>query len=47
MGPTAYLLGTGPEGLDWVCYKVPKTKDQIFAQYNVKIDWETPITPTA
>ena len=32
----------GPEGLEWVCYKVPKTKDQIFAQYNVRIDWDVP-----
>ena len=32
----------GPEGLDWACYKMPKTKDQIFAQYNVKIDWDMP-----
>ena len=32
----------GPEGLDWACYKMPKTKDQIFAQYNVKIDWDLP-----
>ena len=40
--PLHTYWGTGPEGLDWVCYKVPKTKDQIFAQYNVKIDWETP-----
>ena len=32
----------GPEGLEWICYKVPKTKDQIFAQYNVRIDWDVP-----
>ena len=32
----------GPEGLDWACYKMPKTKSQIFAQYNVKIDWDMP-----
>jgi len=32
----------GPEGLDWACYKMPKTKDQIFSQYNVKIDWDLP-----
>ena len=32
----------GPEGLDWACYKMPKTKSQIFAQYNVKIDWDLP-----
>ena len=32
---------TGPEGLDWICYKVPKTKSQIYSQYNVKVDWES------
>ncbi len=32
----------GPEGLDWACYKMPKTKDQIFSQYNIKIDWDLP-----
>ena len=31
----------GPDGLEWICYRVPKTKDQIFSQYNVRIDWET------
>jgi len=39
--PLHTYWGTGPEGLEWVCYKMPKTKDQIFSQYNVKIDWET------
>ena len=39
--PLHTYWGSGPDGLDWICYKVPKTKDQIFAQYNVKIDWET------
>ena len=38
--PLHTYWGVGPEGLDWVCYKVPKTKEQIFAQYNVKIDWD-------
>jgi len=32
----------GEDGLEWACYKTIKTKDQIFAQYNVKIDWESP-----
>ena len=40
--PLHTYWGTGPDGLEWVCYKVPKTKDQIFSQYNVKIDWDTP-----
>ena len=31
----------GEDGLDWACYKTIKTKDQIFSQYNVKIDWDT------
>ena len=39
--PLHTYWGIGPEGLEWACYKMPKTKDQIFAQYNVKIDWET------
>ena len=40
--PMHTYWGVGPEGLDWVCYKVPKTKDQIFAQYGVRVDWDTP-----
>jgi hypothetical protein len=40
--PLHTYWGTGPDGLEWICYKVPKTKDQIFSQYNVKIDWDTP-----
>ena len=40
--PLHTYWGTGPDGLDWACYKMVKTKDQIFAQYNVKIDWDTP-----
>ena len=42
--PLHTYWGVGPDGLDWICYRVPKTKSQIFAQYNVKIDWETPYT---
>jgi hypothetical protein len=38
--PLHTYWGTGPDGLDWICYKVPKTKDQIFSQYNVRIDWD-------
>ena len=40
--PLHTYWGTGPEGLEWICYKVPKTKDQIFSQYNIKIDWDAP-----
>ena len=40
--PLHTYWGTGPDGLEWICYKVPKTKDQIFSQYNVRVDWETP-----
>jgi len=40
--PLHTYWGLGPEGLDWACYKMIKTKDQIFAQYNVKIDWDSP-----
>ena len=40
--PLHTYWGVGPDGLDWACYKMVKTKDQIFAQYNVKIDWESP-----
>ena len=40
--PLHTYWGLGPEGLDWACHKMIKTKDQIFAQYNVKIDWESP-----
>ena len=40
--PMHTYWGVGPEGLDWVCYKVPKTKDQIFAQYGIRVDWDTP-----
>ena len=40
--PLHTYWGTGPDGLEWACYKMVKTKDQIFAQYNVRIDWDTP-----
>ena len=40
--PLHTYWGTGPEGLEWACYKMPKTKDQIFSQYNVKVDWDSP-----
>jgi len=40
--PMHTYWGVGPDGLEWACYKMPKTKSQIFAQYNVKIDWDTP-----
>jgi len=42
--PLHTYWGVGADGLDWVCYKVPKTKEQIFSQYNVKIDWEAQYT---
>ena len=42
--PMHTYWGTGPEGLEWICYKVPKTKDQIFSEYDVKIDFESPTT---
>ena len=29
---------TGADGLEWACYKVAKTKAQIQAQYNIKLD---------
>ena len=30
--------GVGTDGLDWACYRVPKTKQQIEAQYGIKLD---------
>ena len=42
--PLHTYWGVGADGLDWVCYKVPKTKEQIFSQYNVKVDWEAQYT---
>jgi hypothetical protein len=40
--PMHTYWGVGPDGLDWACYKVAKTKDQILAQYNIRVDWDTP-----
>jgi hypothetical protein len=40
--PLHTYWGIGNDGLEWACYKMVKTKDQIFAQYNVRIDWESP-----
>ena len=40
--PLHTYWGVGEDGLDWACYKTIKTKDQIFSQYNVKIDWDSP-----
>jgi len=42
--PLHTYWGVGADGLDWVCYRVPKTKEQIFSQYNVKVDWEAQYT---
>jgi hypothetical protein len=42
--PLHTYWGTGPDGLEWICYKVPKTKEQIFSQYNIKMDWEAQYT---
>ena len=39
--PLHTYWGIGPDGLEWACYKMIKTKDQIFAQYNVKVDWDS------
>ena len=39
--PMHTYWGVGPDGLDWACYKVAKTKDQILAQYNIKVDWDS------
>ncbi|MAH49310.1 hypothetical protein CMI37_26020 [Candidatus Pacearchaeota archaeon] len=39
--PMHTYWGVGPDGLEWACYKVPKTKDQILAQYNIKVDWDS------
>ena len=40
--PLHTYWGTGPDGLEWACYKVAKTKDQIFSQYNIKVEWDSP-----
>ena len=29
---------TGPDGLEWACYKMPKTKAQVWSQYRIKLD---------
>jgi hypothetical protein len=39
--PLHTYWGIGPDGLEWACYKMIKTKDQIFSQYNVKVDWDS------
>jgi hypothetical protein len=39
--PLHTYWSAGADGLEWVCYKVPKTKWQIQSQYNVKVDWES------
>ena len=39
--PLHTYWGTGQHGLEWACHKVPKTKDQIFSEYGVKVDWES------
>jgi hypothetical protein len=28
----------GPDGLEWACYKIPKTKAQVWSQYRIKLD---------
>ena len=42
--PLHTYWGTGSDGLEWICYKVPKTKEQILSQYNIKMDWEAQYT---
>ena len=39
--PMHTYWGVGADGLEWACYKVPKTKEQILAQYNIRVDWDT------
>jgi hypothetical protein len=39
--PLHTYWGTGQHGLEWACHKVPKTKDQIFSEYGVRVDWES------
>ena len=39
--PLHTYWGIGPDGLEWACYKMIKTKNQIFSQYNVKVDWDS------
>ena len=42
--PMHTYWGVGSDGLEWACYKVPKTRDQILAQYNVRVDWASQYT---
>ena len=42
--PMHTYWSVGPDGLEWACYKVPKTRDQILSQYGVEIDWDTQYT---
>jgi hypothetical protein len=39
--PLHTYWGVGPDGLEWACYKMIKTKDQIYAQYNIRVDWDS------
>mgnify|MGYP003639103910 CR=1 FL=1 len=39
--PLHTYWGTGEDGLEWACYKVPKTNDQILSQYGIKVDWNS------
>jgi hypothetical protein len=41
--PLHTYWGTGEDGLEWACYKVPKTSDQILSQYGIKVDWQSNI----
>ena len=42
--PMHTYWSVGSDGLEWACYKVPKTRDQILSQYGVEIDWDTQYT---
>ena len=42
--PMHTYWSVGADGLEWACYKVPKTRDQILSQYGVEIDWDTQYT---
>jgi len=39
--PLHTYWGTGENGLEWACHKVPKTRNQILSEYGIKIDWES------
>ena len=39
--PLHTYWGTGEDGLEWACYKGPKTNDQILSQYGIKVDWNS------